>query len=325
MITEASEVQSPIARAGRLCADFYWPFATDPSQHTEGTEPPLVMMAEGFLGGRQRSGPSMSALFRPGVAASVVVFGWAALVPFLAMVGDVWVFLPHKRIEFIRVTLRQRIVGIRLGVPAVAWIATMIAGFVVASGIMAIAHNSTNFEMVARLLKVATTAVAATWFFANWRLLNAVRHQGDALFRSIVRCDYGFPTKTLLIEGSSDGSREEQLENISQLLARAGEFTLASWGRVNVNRGGSGPLSPLLGSGGSGRSRLRTFALIALVLSGLGMAAKAAVAAVEGGLSRQLLRSLPGWLSMRSVRPRARSADVDMEQLPTPPGLDEPE
>jgi hypothetical protein len=232
---EPMEPMSGLARAGRFCADFYWPFATDPSRTSEGGEPPPVLVRDAFIGGRQRTGPSMAVLHRPGVAASVVCFGWFTLIPLLAMIGDVWAFVPRKRTEYIRVMLRQRIVGTRLAAPAVVWGATMLLGTAVASAFVAAASQREEPRSGGAAIWAALFVLVGCWGIANWRLLISLRQLGESLFRSSICCDYGFPAKTLLLEASSDGTTEEQFDNVAALLVRASTFPLGSWGRLNVS------------------------------------------------------------------------------------------
>lgn len=226
-------------RVGRSLADFLVPAATDPSHYEGRGDPPPVVHANDFVGGRERFGPPVTALHRPGIAASVVVFGWGALLPFLLAVGDVWVFFPRRHSERFRVTLKNRVVWMRLAGAAVMWFAIVLGGMVLSAASFAASARVDPGGARASMALFALACAAVGWCLANWKLLHDVRAINAGMFRSTLLCEYGFPTRVTLFEGSSDGTQQEQLDCAARTLARCGGLAMAPWSRVDVRRRGT--------------------------------------------------------------------------------------
>ncbi len=250
MNTAYSPQPSVYLRAGTVLADFFCPFATDPAHNRADTQAPVLDLGDNIVGGRTRLGPSVDSLHRTGLAASVVVFSWGALLAFLSQVGDRWMFIPSERTELICVRLRQNIVRERLRAAFVTWLAMLVLGLVVCAVIALAATSADNPQTAQYGFAGAALVLASTWFGSNWSLLRRVRSLGEALFRTSVCFEYGYPQKTTILDVVSDGGRDEQLTRVRELFARFRDCDFAEWDQATLD-GTSGAGGSAFGAGGS--------------------------------------------------------------------------
>jgi hypothetical protein len=239
MNTDRSPSPSALSRVAVTLSDFFWPYATDPAWEHATPPPPILRLGDEVVGGRVQLGPPVAALHRFGVAASVVVFSWGALLPFLLKVGDHWLFVPSQQTELLRVTLRQRIVRERLLPALLTWCVLLTVGFAVAAMLLASARfadrDNARFVVLAAMLMVCVS-----WIGANWALLRRLRALGEAMFRTAVAVDYGYPGRTQLFEVLSDGTLDEQFARVNDLFARFRTSDFAPWTQATVDGGRGG-------------------------------------------------------------------------------------
>lgn len=265
---------SGVHSLGSLLADFFLPFATDPGASPGYEEAQPLLLGDNLVGGRTRLGPPVHALHRWGIAASVVLFSWASLLPFLLRVGDTWCFVPVGRSELLRVTLQQRIVRQRIAPAAVAWAATLFVGMIIAAATAKAATEAGSPESAKMLMVASALVLVSAWLGGNWILLSRVRHLGESIFRTGVRVDYGYPDRTPLLDVISDGTQEEQLARVQDLLRRVPTYDFAPWEQTTVE-GTSGAGVSLAIEGGGEMARRAVDATT--TLAGLGMSVGVAV------------------------------------------------
>ncbi len=236
---ESRREASKSYRAGQFLSDIVLPWCTDVMRETAVEDPPPIWLESEFAGGRERLGPGMDALGRPGVAMSVVLGGPLALRLFLAAVGDTWRYVPRKRTAFLRVTMAQKLLTMRLLPAFVIWLLISLVAALVVVG--AAATSDPDFFLGG--LGVALLVYLGN----NYLLLRSARKLGEGALRWVVTVDYGYPVKSVLLEVSSDGSIGEQLESIRGVMRMFESNPPATWEQLNVNTSATTAAAGMIG------------------------------------------------------------------------------
>ena len=232
---ESRREASKSYRAGQFLSDIVLPWCTDVMRENAVEDPPPIWLESEFAGGRERLGPGMDALGRPGVAMSVVLGGPLALRLFLAAVGDTWRYVPRKRTAFLRVTMAQKLLTMRLLPAFVIWLLISLVAALVVVG--AAAASKPGLLGVALLVYLGN----------NYLLLRSARKLGEGALRWVVTVDYGYPVKSVLLEVSSDGSIGEQLESIRGVMRMFESNPPATWEQLNVNTSATTAAAGMIG------------------------------------------------------------------------------
>ncbi len=232
---ESRREASKSYRFGQFLSDIVLPWCTDVMRENAVEDPPPIWLESEFAGGRERLGPGMDALGRPGVAMSVVLGGPLALRLFLAAVGDTWRYVPRKRTAFLRVTMAQKLLTMRLLPAFVIWLLISLVAALVVVG--AAAASKPGLLGVALLVYLGN----------NYLLLRSARKLGEGALRWVVTVDYGYPVKSVLLEVSSDGSIGEQLESIRGVMRMFESNPPATWEQLNVNTSATTAAAGMIG------------------------------------------------------------------------------
>jgi hypothetical protein len=205
----------------RIFVELVSPEAADELRRIPGG---AVILGTRIVGGRVEIGAPLSALLRPGMALGIILFGWAYAAVILRNASSLWTFVPDRRTEFVRFQLSE-FVSWRRVLPALALSITVGISIFVILGLLA--------AVVTPLFLLVAPALA--WLGCNVVALLGLRDAIPRLLTSRLTMEYGFPTKTTLLDLACDANANSLLPHIEQVAGVLDGF--GSWNHLSVHGG----------------------------------------------------------------------------------------
>jgi hypothetical protein len=199
-----------------------------PQDSDDYAKGPAIVLRPEYFGGRTRIGTPLSAFRRILYLVAGAMFSWLYFIPLIRSTLSKWEFLPFAKTEYVRITLRQRILWARVLPIFFIW------------GLCLFAMNLVGilFALIAPFL--GALLMLASWVLANLVAAFLLRLSADRLARSQITLSYGFPVKYPLLQGVSDAPLEQQLEGVLQLCQALGRSEFGRWDQFTSHGTGGG-------------------------------------------------------------------------------------